>query len=233
MRRRSSLIGLVLGAMLLGALGWGATVAAAESPMFYENGFPHVGRAKFSGTLGAGGIVQGPQKLECTGGEVKGTVVGATELTAVKLTLSGCQLPVLHYHCASGSKGNVVRSRALSGSLVLASETIGGTLQPAILFRPKGALDMRYRCAEIGSKMDVLGPILAAVGPVGVPSLSTTLSFATKQQEPEGCTKQQLLYVDGEGPCLHLSAEDVPQVALQSVGEFSYLKPGTALEIRG
>jgi hypothetical protein len=213
--RRFRIVGLCLvAAFALCAVVAGA--AAAASPEYWtdKKSNPHTfepNKEKIAFTSsGTASSLKGGVVIECATDTSKGDILNATESAKVKVEYHGCEAPSITSSCQkSPSKPGVIKTEALKAHLVLASEKSGGTLVPVNSFEPEKATKpfAKFTCGPHKElNVIVTGHIFAEQKPVnaGLSTTGETINAEKSKEEGFGCSKQQYLFLNGTGSCMHL-----------------------------
>jgi hypothetical protein len=147
--------------------------------------------------------------MTCTGSTAKGDIEGQS-IVKTRITYSGCSAPSYWGSCQKSTREGEIETEDLQATLTEASETRGGAKTVIADFVAEKAERplAKFTC---GPKKEVTiiwtGSLLMEISPIGNESASGALIMREKSAEAEfGCTKQQFLFIEGEGPCVHLEA---------------------------
>jgi hypothetical protein len=235
--RRIKIAGLCLVATM--AVGTTITSSASAAPEYFKTG--GVITKSYAFTLSSTGPIRIGTSIyspECSSESGKGYISPPNRTVRLKLSYEGCTViqkgePI---SCqTSATKPGIIKTKTLTGILVLASEVIGGPTTITNHIEPEGGgfnTYLKYKCtAKQGRIQDgVLGSLLVYVHPIGVETSTSEWSSELKEFETEEeCTRQRFLYIDATGPCKHWFYNTKELVANETV---TYkLKAGEGIEV--
>jgi hypothetical protein len=186
-----------------------AVASASAAPEYFKAGKVITTVVKYT-NLGPGpSKLLGGVVIECQKDKGKGQIEAPDKTAKLKVEYKECVgevggKPVVCQKTAT--KPGVILTNALKGHLVKASEKPAGAeivankLEPEVLGKPFA----KFKCGTL--TVEVNGGIIVRPEPIGGgDSLKGTSTNSLQGTEPEpGCTTQQLLYVNGAKPCVHL-----------------------------
>ena len=187
------------------AIFGGSASSASAAPEFFKSNVPHVGNTTFHDASGGISILRGGLEITCSSFTSVGKVTGAKLVTKMSVKYAGCVGIVggSSVNCHTSAPPNKINTKKIDGELVEASETVGGPLTIALLLKPEVVRPFaKFKCSTLN--VEVKGEVLAAIGPVAIPSHTAELRFEEKATEPFSCFKQRLLFVNGTAPCHNL-----------------------------
>jgi len=204
--RRIRIMGLSLVAVM--AVSAVAVASASAAPEYWKAGKTITTVVKYT-NLGPGpSKLLGGVVIECQKDKGKGQIEAPDKTAKLKVEYKECVgevggKPVV---CQKAStKPGVILTNALKGHLVKASEKPAGTEITANKLEPEVAGNpfAKFKCGTL--TVEVNGGIIVRPEPIGSESTKGTSTNSLQGTEPEpGCTTQQLLYVNGAKPCVHL-----------------------------
>jgi hypothetical protein len=206
-----------------------AVGSALASPEFFSEGEPVPAKTKIVFTWkGTASKIEMGEVMECNNSSAKGDIEGQN-IVKLKITYEKCVMG--EDSCQkTASKPGVIESNSLEGELVDASEVVSGPTSVAIELKAEKAAQpyMAYSCGP-GESVRWTGSLLTEMGPVNHPE-STTGVIITREKAAEefGCSKQQLLYIEGAKPCIRLE-DGAGAMWLVEDNTLTYKKP---IEIR-
>jgi hypothetical protein len=149
-------------------------------------------------------IKQGTTTLTCTSSTGKGKLTGPKTLT-LQTKYKGCEEPETHAPCQSGKKPREIKTNMLAGTLMYASASEGGSPVVAVSMHAEGVETGSMTSYTCGStKVALSGPVLGEVTLASEPTMDIKVTYAEGAEPEPGCGKQELQFVGGVGPCLHL-----------------------------
>jgi hypothetical protein len=183
---------------------------ALAAPEFFTKGEPVGPKTKIAFTSsGTASSWKWSYGFECSSSTAKGDVEGEA-LVKEKITFYGCESPAISSSCQkSPSHPGVIDSESLTAPLTEASEKPGGPRSVVGELEPEkeGKPLAKFTCGPHKElSVIVTGALLEPIGPVGGPESKEGFVIAAEKSKEEGfgCTKQQYLFIEGVGPCVHL-----------------------------
>lgn len=186
----------------------GAVVSSASAaPEFFSKGKVITKAVSYTNVSTKTPLLLGGVKIECKGGDTgKGKIAPPNKTEKLKLVYTGCKggIGTEKVGCQkSASKKELIQTENLKGQLVMASKTEGGSqvISTELESEKPSELEAKFTCGTL--KVEVKGKILTEPTPIGVES-PTGLETNNSKAEIGACSEQDLLYVNGTGPCVHL-----------------------------